>query len=188
LVTAWTFSPVRPTGNSDPMFSTRSLVSSGGRICAVPEPAIKPPRGGGRDRTGRGSADRNPLAVTPSADVRGKRRFSGVVPTECRNGTLTVRLRFPRGPAPLRGTAVCAYWQRARTCTRGRLNEVVRAPLIARSRVARPDRVSDDFSNASVYGWRVALKSFRVGGPRPPGPRTHRGSSRPGPRRRRGRG
>src|SRR5262245_22389902 len=38
--TAWTLSPVRPTGNSTTRCSARSSVSSSGRRCATPLPAI----------------------------------------------------------------------------------------------------------------------------------------------------
>ena len=191
LVTACTFSPVRPTGNSTTRSSTRSSVSSGGRRCAVPEPAIRPPpRSGGV--TDPPCATGRPVAVTPAATLAAERGLPGLGADRDRSSGTRGRemSASPSGGLFLDAPRLRVRAPRRELAALRRVHEVGRTaddrvePGVARLRQLR-DRLEQRLGVRVARRARTASASART---RRCDPRTSPRCRRRGRRRRRGRG
>ena len=114
--TAWTFSPVEPTGNSTTRFSARSRASPASRRCAVPLPAISDLLAvRRRERVGVGVA---PWPAVGDRPVRASASRPSGVPTGNQHA-VEVAGGLGLGPAvaPPRGTCPGRTGSAARSCS-----------------------------------------------------------------------
>ena len=163
--TAWTFSPVRPTGNSTTRSSTRSSVSSAGRRWAVPLPAISRAARRVDAPSARRAGDARPCACVALLE-RGP-VASGACPTGNQQRYSWPGVGRVDAAAAPRSRHLVLHVRAAgrELAARRRVDEVRRAA--ADGDRAGCGSASSSFgierSSASVYGWRISANSVRVG-------------------------